>query len=44
MKFNNPKTLVEIASILDSEFQGDPNFVINGINEEAERPKLKIIK
>lgn len=33
MKFNNPKTLVEIASILDSEFQGDPNFVINGINE-----------
>lgn len=33
MKFKNPQTLSQIASLIDSEFVGDPDFKILGINE-----------
>ncbi len=33
MKFNNPKTLAELSTILELEFFGDPNFEICGLNE-----------
>lgn len=33
MKFNNPKTLAELSTILGLEFFGDPNFEICGLNE-----------
>ena len=33
MKFKNPQTLSQIASLIDSEFVGEPDFKILGINE-----------
>ncbi|MBL4643296.1 MAG: UDP-3-O-(3-hydroxymyristoyl)glucosamine N-acyltransferase, partial [Flavobacteriaceae bacterium] len=33
MKFKTPQTLQQIASLLDVEPVGDPNFLITGINE-----------
>lgn len=33
MKFKEPQTLAQIATLLDLEFVGDPNFQITGINE-----------
>lgn len=33
MKFNNPKSLKEISEIINSEFEGDPDFLVTGINE-----------
>lgn len=33
MKFTSPKTLQEICELLQTEFVGDPNHVITGINE-----------
>lgn len=33
MKFNNPKSLKEISDIIKAEFEGDPGFLISGINE-----------
>ncbi len=33
MKFNNPKSLKEISDIIKAEFEGDPGFLVSGINE-----------
>ena len=33
MKFNNPKSLQEISDIIQAEFEGDPDFLVSGINE-----------
>ncbi len=33
MKFKTPQTLSQIADLTNSEFVGDPNFIITGINE-----------
>ncbi len=33
MKFNPPLVLQEIAEFLDTDFDGDPGFVVSGINE-----------
>lgn len=33
MKFKNPQTLSQIASLINAEFVGDPDFLILGINE-----------
>lgn len=33
MKFNNPKSLQEISDIIKAEFEGDPDFLVSGINE-----------
>lgn len=33
MKFNQPQTLQQIASLIEAEFVGAPNFSITGINE-----------
>jgi UDP-3-O-[3-hydroxymyristoyl] glucosamine N-acyltransferase len=33
MKFNKPQTLQQIASLIDTDFVGDENFEILGINE-----------
>ena len=33
MKFKNPQTLQQIATLLEVDFIGDANFSITGINE-----------
>lgn len=33
MKFNTPKSLKEISEIIKAEFEGDPDFLVTGINE-----------
>ena len=33
MKFNTTYTLKEIATIINSEFVGDENFTVSGMNE-----------
>ncbi len=33
MQFNKPKTLKEIAGLINAEYEGDANFLITGINE-----------
>ena len=33
MKFNPPKSLKEISDIIKAEFEGDPKFLVSGINE-----------
>ena len=33
MKFKNSKSLQEIANLIDTDFVGDKDFIITGINE-----------
>jgi UDP-3-O-[3-hydroxymyristoyl] glucosamine N-acyltransferase len=33
MKFNPPLSLKQLAAMLQADFEGDPNFVISGLNE-----------
>ncbi len=33
MKFDHPFTLKQIAEIINADYDGDPEFIINGINE-----------